>query len=315
MRSKAFFIAIKNKIPTEQEFLNELKLQDRFDEDKYNEDVTISGQKVNKAILEMNMAENEKALTQKLEECLKHREELKSIISFRQQFLQHTAESKANNEYNMALMGACIFDSNKNPSFGSRNLMTGRMNISEAYDSIKNHEDFAFISKCISVFIPFSAGILNPDEINPEYITYTDKRKKLGLKDDDITIEVKEYKKRIEFEDNVDDVKSADIVSNIEEDIEEGIVEQVKQTKTQLKEAQVSLFDEDDKDLMDIASLLADSDIADEPIIPKVVEKQRQPKEVSVIDETEDDPDDLIKMNNLDTYIGDGSGLPSDLSK
>lgn len=337
VRSKAFFDAIKKGVPTESEFIAELERQRRFSDTVYEAETLEIGRQINENVQKIATSQNEEDLKEALQACEKLRGDLHTKVRKRNEFLQHSAESKANNEYNMALMSACIYDNVRKPVFADIDDVTGCINIEQGYSAVKNCDDWGLISACINVFMPFSAGILNPTDIQPEYAAYAERRKQLRLPDDDIVSQVKDYKKRMADEDgDTSDVPPANLVDAATEDEDapppppqrkkEAVI-QAEAQKPKLEEAQTSLFDDSEEEKpkpqpqvlpkkqseeIDLSAMMPKDSDTEVVIPPPPQPKKRKRVADEVEDQTELEDSGKLKIFSAagDTIIGDGSGSP-----
>jgi hypothetical protein len=293
LRSKFFFNAIKKGVPTESEILDVLKEQGRFSEEEYLKGLGKCSAEVSTIMVEMTKAKTSKALRDIFDRCVKKRRELHEHILKRNQFVNHAAETKATNDYYMALMGACVFNNEGDPVFGEYDRISGCIDLEKSYNVIKGSSDFPFISVCAETFIPFANGLLNARAINPEYAVYADMRGKLNLPDDDIVIQ---YKKSA----SLDDVEMEISDTSKELNIDTNVVIDMPNAKEAVRKAQEA----------------SRSKSAPGAVLSEQVSEKKIPDGVRVFD---DDPDivgddkvgAVASKNDQDIDIGDGAGGPA----
>jgi len=218
IRSQYFFKAIKEGVATEEEIITALEEQKRFSQKAFETKTDKMAIEIQMAMTKIAKAESGDQLTKAFDECKATREAWTEHINKRQTFVQHAAETKAGNEHYVALMSVCVLDSKHKQVFGELDPITQTIDIKQAYDTVRNYEDFAFISTCLQQFVPFANGILNPTELDPEYILYEETRKKLKLPEDKISEEIKALREEEEKPLENDKIaKIEDISSRVEE--------------------------------------------------------------------------------------------------
>ena len=192
IRSQYFFKAVQEGVATEEEIIEALEKQSRFSQEAFEANTEEMAIKIQMAMTKIATAESAEDLTKAFKDCKTTRDAWTKHINKRQMFIQHAAETKASNEHYVALMSVCVLDSQHKHVFGEPDPITQSIDIKQAYNNVRNHEDFTFITTCLQQFIPFANGILNPTDLDPEYRLYEETRKKLKLPEDDISKEIKE---------------------------------------------------------------------------------------------------------------------------
>lgn len=170
-RSKVWYDCMRKGIPTEEEIIDMLKNQGRFNEKKFNEKLDALNLINSEILQKMAMAESLEDLDKLHQEASDSREETLKHLKKKSSFTRHSVEVRSDHSYNMALMGVCVETINGKPVFIVHDEVDN-LDIEKTFEKIDGWKDIEFINVAITNFMPFLMGFSEGKTKNAEDSIY-----------------------------------------------------------------------------------------------------------------------------------------------
>jgi len=283
IKSKVFYDAVSNNVPTEDQIMDLMIKRKIFDNDKFIKDISELAIKIADLTNELEKAKNEDSLDELFNEIRSKRSELNSVIMKRQKMIQHSAEFKAMIEQNTFLLGCCAKDEKGEYIFRVIDPINKEIDAQATYESVCNFEDTQLVIALSRKFYPFINGILNPRENEEEYEVYSKRRRELGLEDNDITKETNSLDKILSQEDeDEDDSITVNLNKNLNKKIKDEELDDKKEEVTKngnllslinKNKVEKQFSEENNKDQVKNVKIIEDTKINDD--------KDDSPKELN----------------------------------
>lgn len=163
IRSKAFFEAVRQGVRTEAEIIGALIEQGRFDEERHADSLNKYGSEVRENLVNMASAETVEELEFYYRKAKRARTKLLSVIRQKQSYTVHSAEQKADNAFNIALVAIVTEDKKGKPVLLKRNPDTDSIDIEATFKNAEDPKNSEFVTAALRCFIPFSLGYSSGD--------------------------------------------------------------------------------------------------------------------------------------------------------
>ncbi len=320
LRSTQWHKCIKRGMPTEEEILELVKNQGRFNAEKYQEELYNLNEKTAITLQKMATAKTLDELNDLYEEAKDRRHDQIKHMNKKSTYTRHCAEVRADHCYNMALMGVCLERRNGDPVFASFDQVEN-LDIDKTFENVDSHKDVAFINECLSNFLPFIMGFNEGKAKQPEDMIFESVSVKFQVDEDEkeeaLTEEVKDNK---EAKEEPIQHEEPEVIMPAKE--KEEVVEEVDD-----KNIDTSLPSFDNSDIVDNTTNTEEiEEVKEEPKVhannkPKMSVAPPQTMSVSPRSSNQHknpDDDEFIDTTSErggfrtgdDDIVGDGSGAP-----